>query len=93
MHTIPPLAWTAIAFVVIFILVLNFILFAFLRGPVRPRQMKMPRSQQTIEDLRKMGAVLRDPFMEERSQLGELSRRVEQLKEPPGDQNQEKQGE
>ncbi len=92
MSHIPPLGWAAIAFVVILILLMNFILFAFLRNPPRPGQMKMPRSQKTVEDLQKMTAVLRDPFKDDRSQLGELVRRVEPFKAPPDQPEGKRQG-
>jgi hypothetical protein len=88
MDSIPLLGWVGIAFIVIFTLAINISLIAMLRSKTPPRlTMRQQRPGGFIgaaQDLAKMGRILRDPFGAERSQLNELSRRVEQLP-PPSD--------
>ncbi len=80
---IPPLAWVAIAFVVVFTVIVNFILLAFLRDPQGLRraasQKRMLRSGHTAETLKKATEVLRAPFAEENRQLNELASLVHGL--------------
>jgi hypothetical protein len=83
MDRIPPLAWVAIAIIVIFTLAINLSLIAMLRAKKPPR---LPMGQArpggfigAAQDMAKMGKVLRDPFAKERGQLNELSRLVRGL--------------
>lgn len=87
MDRIPFFAWIGIAIIVIFTLAINISLIALLRAKQPPHlSMRQPQVRGFIgaaQDLAKIGNVLRDPFVVERSQLTELSRLVQGLKGHP----------
>jgi hypothetical protein len=75
MDNIPPLAWLAIAFIVVILIGVNVSLFSLLRsGGAKP-----PTSR-TVRKLQKATEKLRHPYKEEQKQLEELSQLVQQLK-------------
>jgi len=82
----PPLAWAAIAFIVIITIGFNYSLISMLRNKPDIKKTKPPKSR-TVETLRKAGEVLRNPFGDEQAQLKELSDLVDRLndKPPPSD--------
>ncbi len=80
MSDLPPLAWVLLCAVVVILVVMNLALVALVRNrnnikiaAAPPRQ---ARSQPRIDQI---ANVLRDPFAEERRQLGELSGLVHDL--------------
>lgn len=89
MDQISPVAWVVIILFVLFIIGLNVSLFNALRSPNRPK-IKMDREPpETVEAVRRLGTVLRDPLANERIQLNALSDLVHDLEKPaPEDQLQ-----
>ncbi len=81
MDQISPVAWIVIILFLLFIIGLNVSLFNALRNPSRSK-IKMERTPtQTVEAVRRLGAVMRDPLANERSQLNALSEMVHQLED------------
>lgn len=81
MNSIPPLAWAAIAIILILTLVINLSMFLMLRGR---KQISARRpASRTAQNLQRATNVLRDPFAEERKQLRELSNLIGHLQETP----------
>jgi hypothetical protein len=82
MHPIPPLGWAAIAAVILITLAINGWMIVLLRG-------RRPPDSRTGIDSHRLEKILRDPLHDETQQLGELSKRVQQLRpSPPGDKRQ-----
>lgn len=82
MDRISPAAWVVIILFALFIIGLNVSLVNALRSPNRPK-IKMDRApNQTVESMRRLGAVLRDPLANERAQLNTLSDLVHYLEDP-----------
>jgi hypothetical protein len=91
---IPPLAWVAIAIILLFTLAVNIAMIALLRAKARPdltrRQPKPGGFVGSAQNLAKMGEVMRDPFAKERTQLDELSKLVRGLDDSkPADRSQD----
>lgn len=81
MDRIPPLGWATIAGVILMTLAINGWLIALLRNrrPPPPPRIIHPRLKpQQLE------TILRDPFHDETQQLDELSKRIQQLSAPHG---------
>ncbi len=87
-----PLAWVLIAIIVIFTLAINIALIALLRAKTPPRLTRRDRARLgASQELEKIGQVMHDPLGQERRQLNELSRLVEDLKRTSGvEKNEQK---
>jgi len=87
MDKISPLGWAAIVLLVIIAGSINVWMIALLRNR-DPRELnrniRMPKNNASHQNLQNFIEVLRDPFKAERQDLQELSKRVEHLKPPPG---------
>lgn len=86
MDSIPLLGWVGIAIIIIITVIINISLIAMLKAGTPPK-LSMRRRRPggfvgTAQDLAKIGQMLRDPFADERGQLNELSRRVQELNHP-----------
>lgn len=79
MNYIPPLAWAAIAVIIIITLAINFSLLILLHDRGRTK-IQTHHTARTTGDLQKFQTVLRDPFHQEHQQMDELSSLVAQLK-------------
>lgn len=85
MDQIPPLAWVAIAFVLIIMIGVNVSMFNMLRDPNKLRkEARSRRASGTLGMMQKASDVLKNPFAGESQQLDELSKRVRGLGETPG---------
>lgn len=82
MDRIPPLAWAAIALIVIITIGFNYSLISMLRNKPDIKNIKPPKSR-AAETLQKAGEVLRNPFGDEQAQLKELSDLVDRLNDNP----------
>jgi hypothetical protein len=82
---IPPLAWVAIAILVLFTLAVNIAMIALLRARTRPdqanRQLNPGGFIGAAQNLAKMSEVMRDPFAKDQRQLEELAQLVRHLEE------------
>ncbi len=78
---ISPLAWVAIAVIVIITLIINIALVALLR--VRNTPPRSTQGRKYVEEMARVVQVMHDPFGKERGQLDELSRLVSGLDEKP----------
>lgn len=86
MNSLPPLAWIAIAAIVLITVGINYALFVLLRNrnnanEIAEKLRSRPPSQtaRTIEQVKQ---VMQDPFRQEREQLNELSSLVNRLEQP-----------
>lgn len=87
MDQIPLLGWVAIILIAAVFVLINLGLVSIVRNRsqfdelAKRLQARPPsRTAQTIERVKE---VLRDPFREERTQINELSKLVDTLREPP----------
>lgn len=87
MNQIPLLAWIAIIVIVLITIAVNLLLVALLRsrGQMKEltRRMQTRPSNRMVQTFQQVKEAVRDPFRQEREQLGELSRLVSNLNEPP----------
>jgi hypothetical protein len=89
MNQIPPLAWAAIAVIVLLTVAINVSMFTMLHAHRKGVPSPSKRAKQrpgVTNNLRTMSDVLRDPFAAERAQLDELSSLLHQT-EPDASQN------
>lgn len=77
MHAIPPLGWVAIAAVLLITLAIN----AWMISLLRNRQDIHPTHRPESDRQPNFQEVLRDPFGQENRQLGELSKRVRDIRQ------------
>ena len=84
MERFTPLAWAAIAFIIVIAVAVNAWMIAMLKSKdLREMQLKMrPRRQsQTADNMKKFVKLLRNPWMDEDEDLRNLSKLVDDLKD------------
>jgi hypothetical protein len=88
MDRLSPLALAAIAFIVMIGFLVNMWLVALLRNKDwRDPQIlnrRMPKRGPGMADMQKFVRLVRDPFSEEKNQLDQLSKLVQDLKDKEG---------
>jgi len=75
-RSLSPTAWIVLILFALFILSINFGLLASLR--------KKHKIHSPMEPIRKAAGTLRQPWRSEDEDLAELSKRVNELENPPG---------
>ena len=84
MDRFPPLAWVAIAIIVVVGAVVNIWMVSLLRSKDQPNQSAIsnrPPRGLSQESMQKLVRVLRNPFGEEQNKLDQLSKMVQSLKD------------
>lgn len=84
MDRLSPLAWAAIAIIVLVAALVNIWMVALFRNKdLRDQQlsMKRPTGGISMENMQKFVRVVRNPFIDEQEQLTLLSKRVQDLKD------------
>jgi len=90
MDRLSPLAWAAIAIILVVGALVNIWMVALLRNKDwrNPELLnrRMPQRGPSMESMQKFVRLMRDPFSEEKNQLEQLSRLVKDLKDQDSQQ-------
>jgi hypothetical protein len=88
MDGLSPLAWVAIAVIVVVASVVNLWMVSLLRNKdLRDQKFstRLPARGLSAESMQKLVRLLRNPFVEQQDQLNQLSKLVENLKDQEKD--------